>query len=274
VAEKDGAVVVVAVDPDSASGRAGLRAGDVIKKLGATSVSSMNDLASAVQALADAKQAKLTLERGGWSRDVTLDFGGGAAPSVTKALPVEKRGYFGVWMTPGGGTGGALLDAVSKGSPAQAAGLEAGDRIVMANGQRISNTDALVELLATLAPKSNLILRVKRGEREELVRVTLGQRPEQAPEADLGGAGKRPYLGAKLDVGQGGLKVVEVDPQGPLAANGVKSGDMLLRFGKKPLSSLDALAEALTGKQPGDTVELEVSRDGWTKTLSVRLGSK
>jgi S1-C subfamily serine protease len=49
-------------------------------------------------------------------------------------------------------------------------------------------------------------------------------------------------------------------------------GDIIVRADGKPVASVEALRDLIAKKKPGDTVSLEVYRNGDKKTLNVKLG--
>jgi S1-C subfamily serine protease len=62
-------------------------------------------------------------------------------------------------------------------SPAQQAGLRAGDVIIAVNGQQISGNDDLASALLNLTPGTQVTLTLLRGSAQQTVKVTLGERP-------------------------------------------------------------------------------------------------
>ncbi|HET6380648.1 MAG TPA: trypsin-like peptidase domain-containing protein [candidate division Zixibacteria bacterium] len=80
---------------------------------------------------------------------------------------------------------GVLIDsgdpnqpAVIPGSPAEAAGLRAGDVIVAVNGSRVDASDDLAEHILAYRPGDEITLRVLRGSSTREVRLTLGTLPD------------------------------------------------------------------------------------------------
>jgi serine protease Do len=66
---------------------------------------------------------------------------------------------------------GLLVRAVEEGSPASAAGIEAGDLLVAGNGSELASVDVLYELLDSAAHGGSLELTVVRGTEERAVKV-------------------------------------------------------------------------------------------------------
>lgn len=72
---------------------------------------------------------------------------------------------------------GVLVRAVAPGSPAAAAGIQAGDVIEKVNGQPLDAAHDLRERLRTFAPGDEINLAVQRGAQTLTLRATLGARP-------------------------------------------------------------------------------------------------
>jgi S1-C subfamily serine protease len=123
----------------------------------------------------------------------------GFAISIDSALPVieeiisepaEERAWLGVDihipLTPDVAaqldlpvTQGALVSGTFDGSPAEAAGIEAGDVIVAIDGEQIDDNTALAEILADRDPGDRIELRVVGPGGERTVEVELDQRPPE-----------------------------------------------------------------------------------------------
>jgi S1-C subfamily serine protease len=69
-----------------------------------------------------------------------------------------------------------------------------------------------------------------------------------------------------------GALVQRVDPQGPAAAAGLKSGDVVRSFNGEPLKSADDLVARVSAQEPGKEVGLQFLRYGNTKSVVVKLG--
>ncbi|CUO53794.1 S1C family serine protease [Clostridium disporicum] len=80
-------------------------------------------------------------------------------------------------------------------------------------------------------------------------------------------------LANKLSMEQG-LYVVEVNEFSPAEKAGVKPGDLIVKVDGQRVKTFDELKEIKNSKNDGDTITLEVIRDGKTKTLDVTLTSE
>lgn len=89
--------------------------------------------------------------------------------------------------------------------------------------------------------------------------------------------GGRPYLGVSfVDTGapRGAGVMVEATAGGPAAAGGIRSGDIIFRFGGAAISDWDDLVRAIQATAPGQAVDVRCLRDGSEVALTVTLGRR
>lgn len=89
-----------------------------------------------------------------------------------------------------------------------------------------------------------------------------------APVAFLGVSTTEPTDGGP------GATILEVVPGGPAAQAGLAVRDRIVTFDGKPVESADALSGIILDRQPGDTVDVVVERNGSSQTVKVRLGTR
>ncbi len=148
--------------PNSASAKAGIKAGDVITSLNGRSLSSFAELRSRIATTEPGTKVKLGLLRNGKPMDVevTLDNNASSSSSAELIIPALK----GATLSDGqlkDGTQGIKADAVAQGSTAAQAGLHKGDLIVGVNRERVRS---IADLRKKLESKPDLIaLNVIRG---------------------------------------------------------------------------------------------------------------
>lgn len=82
------------------------------------------------------------------------------------------------------------------------------------------------------------------------------------------------FLGVYLDTERKEAVVVEVIPNSPASAAGLRVGDVLLAVGDRATPDRDSLVAALEGHGPGATVVLRLRRDGTEQAVSVTLGQR
>ncbi|MBK1709221.1 MULTISPECIES: Do family serine endopeptidase [Marichromatium] len=161
--------VVTRIDPDSAAAAAGLRVGDVILGVNDEPIANASDVRNRFGVLRVGSRVALDIVRDGRAlrlngliADPYRDYLPGAR--IDEALAGALIGAF----DRSGGVPGLPVGRVEPDSPAWAAGLREGDRILNANGVRI---DALQTLARVLRRAGGLYsLSLQRG--DELVRLS------------------------------------------------------------------------------------------------------
>src|SRR5439155_696742 len=99
-----------------------------------------------------------------------------ATGSVEVGQPVLAIGYaFNIAGTP---TGGTVIDGVQSGTPAEKAGLRAGDIIVKVGNHDVHNTGDLQQSLIDQPPGTKVTITFFRGSDKKTLDVTLGTRPD------------------------------------------------------------------------------------------------
>ena len=78
-------------------------------------------------------------------------------------------------------TEGALIAGVLKGGPADTGGIRPGDILLAVNGQKVSNSASLLNLIAALKPGDEARLTVARKQQSLDLKIKVGRRPLQRP---------------------------------------------------------------------------------------------
>lgn len=160
---------------------------------------------------------------------------------------------------------GALVAAVTKGSPAEKAGVKTGDVIVAVDGERIEKLRELPRHIANLEAGQKSKMTVVRGGTERTLSVTIGAMPGAGKVASAGPAkSSAPRFGmvlssideslrARFGLGPDakGVVVTQIDPNGIAAEKGVQPGDVIRRISGQEITSpaqvADIVEKALTG---------------------------
>jgi Zn-dependent M28 family amino/carboxypeptidase len=96
------------------------------------------------------------------------------------------------------------------------------------------------------------------------------------PQPTASGSGYGAYLGTVPDMTEspGGVRLSGVRAGSPAERAGLRPGDILVRLGDFSIANLYDLTAALRAHQPGDTVPVEVLRDGKPIRLQAVLGRR
>jgi serine protease Do len=184
---------------------------------------------------------------------------------------------------------GALVAEPQAGSPAAKAGIKSGDVILSVNGEAVKDARSLARTISAMAPGTSVKLGILRAGKEDTVTLTLGELPkERQARADIGeprrgGSADVPKLGLTLapaskvsgSDSSEGVVVTDVDPSGPAADRGFKTGDVILEVGGKVVSTPEDVRKAVgdantTGKR---TVLMRVKSGEATKYVAIPLGN-
>jgi 2-alkenal reductase len=83
-----------------------------------------------------------------------------------------------------------------------------------------------------------------------------------------------PYLGIEGRATADGQEIIEIVPDGPSAAAGLETGDIITAFDGQEITPQSSLIDQLFGRDPGEVVTLTVDRDGAFESFQVTLGER
>jgi serine protease Do len=222
------------------------------------------------------------------------------AKSVTEQLRAHghiERGWLGVQIQPvtkevAESLGlkeekGTLVASVVPGSPAEKAGLQAGDVILSVDQKPLADFKDLPRTIADTQAGTKVTLEVMRGDETREVSVVIDRLPadEQvaAAEDTMKGTPKlglpvaaltpesRKRFGIPEDVE--GVLVAQVEQGSPAAQAGIRAGAVISMVGQAPVKNPEELAkkvaEAAEQKRPG--VLLRVERQGEKRFVPVKF---
>ncbi len=150
----------------------------------------------------------------------------------------------------------AVIEYVKSDSPAERAGLQAGDRIVEVDGIQNPTWEQL-EPREWISPNQPLTVTIQRG--DQTFQKTLV--PQAVTTSEIGSAGWYPEQPVIVD---------QVEANTPAAGAGIQEGDRIVALDGKPLMAIQAMIDQLqqTKDKP---VDLTVIRG--SQTLSFRLSA-
>jgi len=143
---------------------------------------------------------------------------------------------------------GALVAEPQANSPAQKAGIEAGDVITSVDGKEVKDARDLAKKIGAMAPKTSVKLTVLHQGAEKTLTLTLGELPNtkeaRADASDSDGSADIGKLGLTLapaarvaGAGAEGVVVTAVDSGGVAADHGFSTGDVILEIAGKSVST-------------------------------------
>lgn len=164
---------------------------------------------------------------------------------LRQGLPVEY-GYVGLSVrdpTPderraaGVDSGGAVVEQVESGGPAERAGVLAGDLVALFGGQRVEDASHLVDLVGEASAGETVKIELRRGRQAVRGELPVERRDVSRVSWMRGGAvlwrGLRladltPETGPRLEVaGRDGVVVLDVVENSPASRAGIRIGDVL-----------------------------------------------
>jgi putative serine protease PepD len=97
---------------------------------------------------------------------------------------------------------------------------------------------------------------------------------EVLPELARGERIERPFLGVTSAPHPAGAEIQGVTPGSPAAGAGLRAGDVITGVDGGPVGDPDDLSRIVSALEPGDEVEVEITRDGEQRTFEVELGTR
>jgi serine protease Do len=179
---------------------------------------------------------------------------------------------------------GALISEVTPNSPAERAGLKAGDVVTKLDDRSVPDSRALQLMIGEMSPGRNVRLTVMRDGTEQQRSVTLAEQPGERSETATTerGTSSDPALdGVSLEPvtpefsrqygiarNTKGIAVRRVDPTSAAAQAGLEQGDVILEVNRQPVETVNQLNRYIN-EATTDSALLFVSREGRTRYIVV-----
>ena len=188
--------------------------------------------------------------------------------------------------------------AVQPGSPAEKAGIKRGDIILEANGAKVNDAPQLRQAVADRAAGDKLSVKLRHGDAEKTLSVTIGTQDGRAWIGILPLPGRGPGMMDDQDFGLGmrgygpgmrgggpgrqgpdgfgpmfpaeGALVESVAAGSPAEKAGLKKGDLILSVDGTTVDERNPLADLVSAKKVGDTITLSVTSWGQENARDVK----
>jgi serine protease Do len=193
--------------------------------------------------------------------------------------------------------GGATVLEVTKGSPAEKAGIKKGDIITKVNEEKIESPENLFEIVHNYKPGDKVKISFTRDGKEQTVSATLDKSeytpknynynynfkmPPMPPMPEMDGFHMGPWgphapkLGIKAqDAEDGkGVNVLEVEDSSAAAKAGLKKGDIILQFEGSEVNSTNDLIEELDKARQKNIVKVKILRGTAPQELEIKIPRK
>ncbi|MGB0526018.1 MAG: Do family serine endopeptidase [Flammeovirgaceae bacterium] len=188
---------------------------------------------------------------------------------------VVQRGYLGVMIRDLDGnlaeekdleiTSGVYVDSLLEHSAADKAGIKVGDVIVNVDGQQVSSSPELQELIGRKRPGDEVLLKVHRKGKAKEVKVTLHNREGKTEIVEKERAEVLSLLGAEFEVIdaktakqlniEGGVKVTKLNAGKLKQQTAMREGFIITRIDKKNIQSIDDIKFFLQSREGGVLIE-------------------
>lgn len=179
---------------------------------------------------------------------------------------------------------GALVNDIKDNSPAEKAGIKKGDVIIEFEGEKVKDPSHLKNIVSSTRPGTKSKIVVYRDGKKKTIYVTL-EELENEPEVFAARSTNGQNFGMQvqdispsiadhynLDSNDQGVVVTEVVPGSHAERAGLRVGDVILRIGKKSITSIRDFKRLIKTAEKDDTVLFLVKRDGVSRFYAVDQG--
>ncbi|MBO9572318.1 MAG: PDZ domain-containing protein [Chitinophagaceae bacterium] len=220
--------------------------------------------------------------------------------------PGGGRAFLGVMTS--GSTDGAKIEEVTENSAAAKAGLKTGDIITKINDKAVYDHEQLTEVISKLQPQEKITITYKRNGKTNTTSATLGKRKDDDLAGRYPGPGapmapmapmppmppmefnfdddafpriykfrtEKPRLGIKVrDTEDGkGVEVIDVDDESSADNAGIEEDDIITSFDGRIVNSAEDLARMSREVKDKTSIQVQLKRDGKTKTVTLKIPKK
>ncbi len=180
---------------------------------------------------------------------------------------------------------GALIADVVQGSPAEKAGILAGDIITEFDKKRIDAPPDLQKVVAQTPPGRSVALKVWRDKDEKALELKIGETPEDTAELKSSNRGKAllglevrpitPDVARQLNLrSTEGVVVVGVDDEGPAAEAGMRRGDVIREVNRQRVRSVQDWERATRDVKAGDRITVLLQRGAQSLYVALAVGGQ
>ena len=157
---------------------------------------------------------------------------------------------------------GAVISKITKGAPADKAGLEVGDIVTTVNGRPVNDASTIRTTVGLLRVGEKVTMNILRNGKPRSITITLGEAEKVAAEsvqARLAGATLAPIEeGSPLYRRVEGMVVVDIEPNSRAWNASLRKGDVIVSINRQPVRTTEDLERAI--KDSGKRMLLNIRR--------------
>jgi serine protease Do len=192
---------------------------------------------------------------------------------------------------------GATVLEVTKGSPAEKAGIKQGDIITGINETHIESPENLFETVHNFKAGDKIKIVFTRDGKEQTVTATLDKSENKKdfnfnysynykmpPMPDMRGLGmeeswgenRQPKIGIKAQDAENGkgVNILEVEDSSSAAKAGLKKGDIILQFNGNEVNSTNELIDQLQEARRQSAIKVKIQRGSVTQEIEIKIPRK
>jgi serine protease Do len=180
---------------------------------------------------------------------------------------------------------GVLISDVVPDSPAQRAGLQAGDIILEFDGKRMESPGDLQRSVGLAAPGTAVRAKVWRDQSEKVLDLKIGEAPDEREVASSAPRGRSllgldvrpvtPDIARQLDLkSSDGVVVARVEEGGAAAEAGVQRGDVIREVNRQKIRSLADFERLTKDVKEGDRLTLLLQRGPMSLYVAMTVGKE
>jgi len=281
--DRDSGILISSVVQGSPAESAGIVRGDILVSLNGENVNNPNELHNILEELEKIDKLELTVIHGDEQKVLRTRIRNSSDYQLLGILTCESfkpEPDFSISQF----IKGVMIKEVIPSSPAENAGLSAGDQILAVNGKQINFENNLDDLIEEFDPGDEVEIKIKAKDgKTSIIKVTLGKHPDDEKKAFLGiyynpitpfpvhenpfnfDPEKFPFEEFDHRFPEflpDGVIIMEVIEKSPADKAGLQKGDLISSINDIKIENPKQLVELIQNNEPNDKIALTISRNG------------
>ena len=178
---------------------------------------------------------------------------------------------------------GILVGDVTKGSPADRAGLKHGDIVLEFAGREVADVGTFRNRVAATKPDTAVAMVVWRGGERRALNVTIGELPSKEELASAAADESKP-LGLTVEAltdelarkygytNESGVVVTHVEPGSTAMLAGIRPGWLIMEVNRKPTNDTTTFHSEVEKGLDGESLLLHVKSGDYSRYVTLKIG--